>query len=147
MSDSVKTDSTQPIKKREKICYIGAPACFALEQACKTVMAAFREQSTKDHIGMYIVGSCLERPDFRDVDVRLIMDDDSFKRLFPGAYTMQAIWEFNPRWCLLTVAISKWLSDQTGLPIDFQFQPQTFANEKHPGKRHAVGLTFVPSED
>lgn len=132
---------------REKVSYIGAPACFALEQACKHLSDAFCEQSNVDHIGVYVVGSCLERPDWRDVDVRMIMDDASFARLFPGAQMIGgAVWEFDPRWCLLTVAVSQWLSKATGLPIDFQFQPMTFANERHKGRRHAVGLRFAPRE-
>lgn len=132
---------------RKKVAHIGAPACFALEQACKQVRDAFPEQTDADHIGMYIVGSALERPDWRDVDVRMMMDDASFLRLFPGVNLKAGTWEFDPKWCLLVVAISKWMSDQTGLPIDFQFQPTTHANERHKGRRHAAGLTFVREPD
>lgn len=128
---------------RSKVSHIGAPAVFALEQACKTLKAAFREEGEKDHIGIYVVGSALERADWRDVDVRMMMDDASFSRLFPGVNTEHGTWEFDPRWCLLVVAISKWMSDQTGLPIDFQFQPMTHANKRHKGQRHAMGLNFV----
>ena len=42
------------------------------------------------------------------------------------------------------VAISGWLSAQTGLPIDFQIQPQTHANEiMAKGPRNAVGLKMA----
>lgn len=133
-------------EKRKKFCYIGAPACFALEQACKHLADAFDDTDTIGHIGIYVVGSCLERPDFRDVDVRMIMDDKSFGDLFPRAQMTNAAWEFDPRWTLLTVAISNWLREQTGLPIDFQFQPMTFANDRHKGRRQAVGLRYVARE-
>lgn len=123
-------------ERRKKSCYVGAPAIFALEVACKQINAAFG-----DSYGCYLVGSALERPDWRDVDVRLIMSDDEFDRLFPGT-RKGALWEFDPRWLLLTVAISKWLSAQTGLPIDFQFQPQTHANKRHSGPRSALGLSL-----
>ena len=116
---------------RKKAPYVGAPAIFALEQACQQINAAF------DGFGCYLVGSALERPDWRDVDVRLIMADEEFDALFPDA---GRTWEFHPRWLLLTVAISGWLSKITGLPIDFQFQPQTHANKIHSGPRHALGL-------
>ncbi len=127
----------------KKASHIGAPAIFALEQAAKTLRAAFREETESDHIGIYVVGSSLERPDWRDVDVRMMMDDASFRRLFPSANIDPATWEFDPRWCLMVVTISKWLSDQTGLPIDFQFQPTSHANKRHKGRRHALGLNIV----
>lgn len=130
-------------EKRPKLCHIGAPAVFALEQACKLLRDAFRAETEQDHIGIYVVGSCLERPDFRDVDVRMMMDDASFSRLFPAANIDPATWEFDPRWCLMVVSISKWMSDQTGLPVDFQFQPMSRANALHKGKRHAMGLTIA----
>lgn len=118
-------------EKRQKGIYIGAPACFALEQACQLVRAAFGEY------GLYVVGSCLQRQDWRDVDVRYILPDDDFAALFPAAGDY---WEMDARWLLLTVSIAQWMSKMTGLPIDFQFQPQTLANERHPGPRSAIGL-------
>lgn len=117
----------------EKVSYIGAPAVFALEIACQTVSKAF------GGYGCYVVGSSMERADWRDVDVRLIMSDAEFSALFPDAGEH---WEFDPRWLLLTVSISGYLSKVTGLPIDFQFQPQTHANERHKGQRNAIGLTI-----
>ncbi len=140
------TETKQLPATRAKFCHIGAPACFALEQACKQIKDAFPELGEADRIGIYVVGSVLERPDWRDVDVRMMMDDASFARLFPTATLHSGAWEFDPRWCLLTVAISQWLRQQTGLPIDFQFQPMTHANKNHKGKRHAVGLRFVRPE-
>jgi hypothetical protein len=121
-------------EKRKKGVYIGAPACFALEQGCQIINDAF------GGFGCYVVGSALDRADWRDVDVRLIMEDDRFSALFPDAGQH---WEFNPRWLLLTISISYWLSKMTGLPVDFQFQPQTHANEQHKGKRSAMGLRII----
>ena len=127
---------------KRKVTHIGAPACFALEQVCKQVREAFSDPD--EYVGMFVVGSCLERADWRDVDVRMMMSDKAFARLFPNAILDHgAAWEFDPRWILLTVSISKWMSEQTGLPIDFQFQTMTYANEKHKGRRHSVGLRYV----
>jgi hypothetical protein len=120
--------------KRHKGCHVGAPAIFALEMACREINAAF------EGFGPYLVGSAIERPDWRDVDVRFIMPDDDFSKLFPDALTDGAGWEFDGRWLLLTVALSERLSKLTGLPVDFQFQPQTYANKRHHGPRHALGL-------
>lgn len=122
-----------PPPKRDKSCYVGAPAIFALELACQDLNRAF------GGYGCYLVGSALERADWRDVDVRMILDDEEFAALFPKAGTH---WEFDTRWLVMTVAISERLSKLTGLPIDFQFQPQSHANEVHKGRRNALGLNF-----
>jgi hypothetical protein len=121
-----------------KATYVGAPAIFALEQACREICDAF------DGYGCYLVGSSLERADWRDVDVRFIMADEDFAVLFPKA---GQYWEQDARWLLLTVAISERLSKVTGLPIDFQIQPQTHANERHKGKRNAMGLRIVKLQE
>lgn len=130
-------------KKRTKWNYLGAPAAFKLELACQHLHRAF------GGFGIYLVGSVLERPDWRDVDVRMILSDEEFAALFPDAQGGGS-WEFDARWLVMTVAISAWLKEQTGLPIDFQFQPQTHANERHGrGKgtqRNALGLIFARKE-
>lgn len=122
-------------EKPRKPSYIGAPAIFALELAARAISDAF------DGYGCYLVGSALERADWRDVDVRFIMRDEAFAKLFPDA--VMPMWEQDSRWLLLTVSISAWLSKATGLPIDFQFQPQTHANEKHPKNRNALGMRIA----
>lgn len=122
--------------KRTKFCYVGAPAIFLLDQALVPVVQAFDGYA-------YLVGSALERPDWRDVDVRLIMEDAAFKALFPDAPLTSASWELDTRWRLMTIAIAQHLSAVTGLPVDFQFQPQTFANEKHKGRRNPLGRAMA----
>jgi hypothetical protein len=120
---------------RKKASHIGAPAVFKLELACQQLHKAFPES-----FGCYLVGSAQERPDWRDVDVRCIMVDDEFTKMFPNGGLTPSAWEFDQRWLILTTSISQWLRDQTGLPIDFQFQAQTFANKAHPGQRSALGM-------
>lgn len=133
---------------RKKGVYVGAPAAFKLELACQHLYRAFVDHRGDSFGGIYLVGSALERPDWRDVDVRLILDDASFCRLFPDAGPVsQSRWEFDARWCILTTTISAWLSEQTGLPVDFQFQPQSHANERHKGRRNALGLIFAKEGD
>lgn len=121
--------------KRTKHLYIGAPACFKLELACRHLARAFGENC-------YIVGSVTERADWRDVDVVMILKDEDFQREFPDTNAQGVSWEFDPKWLVMTVALSDWLSAQTGLPVDFKFQPRTKANATHKGKRFAIGLSF-----
>jgi hypothetical protein len=88
----------------------------------------------------------LERPDFRDVDVVCMLDDKEFGALFPDAQFSERIasFEFDPRWLVLTVALSDWLTGQIGIPVDFKFQPTSFVNARHHGARHALGLRMQP---
>lgn len=126
--------------KSKKASYVGAPAYFKLEMALQQVNAAFPKS-----YGCFLVGSALDRPDWRDIDVRMILSDEDFHKLFPDA-EREPHFFFNPRWLLLTVAISDWLKAQTGLPVDFQFQPQSHANDRHKGRRNAIGLTITKHE-
>lgn len=77
----------------------------------------------------YLVGSALERVDFRDVDVRVILDDDEWHTLAEAVQVDD-----------LNLAISLWGQQVTGLPIDFQVQMQTEANVNFPGRRHPIGI-------
>jgi hypothetical protein len=95
----------------------------------------------------YLVGSALDRRDFGDVDVRIMLDDDVYDALFPAP-------RYHPQraqalWSMLCEAISAWGRQETGLPIDFQFQRQTEANsdESCAGRRNALGLGKWALED
>lgn len=129
-----ETETTLP--KRQKGVYVGAPACFALELACKQINDAFDGRC-------YLVGSALQRPDWRDIDIRFMMADDDFAALFPDCHNLEGTWEFDTRWLLMTTTISAWLSKETGLPVDFQFQPLGWANKRHDGPRNPIGSTYV----
>lgn len=77
----------------------------------------------------YLVGSSLQRADYRDVDVRIILDDDRYASL---------VAVMNPK--LLTLSLSLWGQKVTGLPIDCQVQAMTAANEEFDGPRDPIGL-------
>lgn len=79
----------------------------------------------------YLVGSALERPDYRDVDVRSILPDDEYDALFGQREDL---------WHLFCLAVSSLLSTMTGLPVDYQVQRQTQANEQYNGRRDALGI-------
>lgn len=77
----------------------------------------------------YLVGSAVTGPGWRDVDVRLILDDVTFASL-------AAILDVNR----LNLAMSLWGQQATGLPIDFQVQSMTDANSID-GPRHPIGMS------
>lgn len=121
-------------KPKWRANYVPAPHFYKLNQACVLINRAL------GGFGCYLVGSSLERRDFRDVDVRFIMDDSEYERMFRRPGDSNAGGWMNPLWSLICTTFSDWLSQQTGLPIDFQIQGQTAANEKHDGKRSALGV-------
>lgn len=100
---------------------------FRLDRACGLITAAFGTGS------VYLVGTAGigGHSGYRDVDVRLILDDDEFDVTCPT----------RERWALLCLTIGAWLRAETGLPVDFQVQQVTTANDRHGGKpRNPLGM-------
>lgn len=113
---------------------------FNLNRACQAIVDAFGWN-------VYHVGSSLrsltDGGPWRDVDVRCMLDDDEFDRMFPDAASAGNDWPRDARLGLMNVAISEWLSARTGLPVDFQFQRTTQANElfgRPDHQRSALGI-------
>jgi hypothetical protein len=82
--------------------------------------------------GTFHVGSSITRSDYHDVDLRCILGDSEFDALFNS--------QDDSKLKFLNVAVSEWVQARTGLPIDFQFQRMTEANEKFKGPRNSMGL-------
>jgi hypothetical protein len=101
---------------------------YQLDQACIAIGAAFGTHP-------YLVGSAGVGNDgngYRDVDVRLMLDDAGFAKACPT----------RERWELLCLAIGTYLSQRTGLPVDFQIQRTREANERFGGKpRNPLGIS------
>lgn len=93
----------------------------------------------------YLVGTAVTSKEWRDVDVRLILEDDEFDALLgpiPGGMPRA-----NAKWTALCLAFAALGKQMTGLPIDFQIQRRTQANARYPGPREALGLVgarFAP---
>ena len=96
---------------------LGEPMHMGLMAALMIVEQAFNETP-------YMVGSATQIRNFRDVDVRLIMNDDKFDILFgdTGGHTTAF-------WTLTCISISAWLKQCTGLPVDFQIQRRSRVKE------------------
>lgn len=99
---------------------------YNLDAACRLVSRAF------DGGPPYLVGSAADgsADSYRDVDVRLMLDDAEFAAVCPTL----------ARWELLCLAISAYLSERTGLPVDFQIQRTREANERYHGPRNPLGM-------
>lgn len=98
---------------------------YNLDAACCIIRRAFGHPP-------YLVGTAGvgDATAYRDVDVRLMLDDDEFAAACPT----------RARWELLCVAISTYLSERTGLPVDFQIQLTSIANERFDKPRNPVGM-------
>lgn len=103
--------------------YLPMPAFIRLDHAAALVHKAFGTRP-------YLVGSATERPDYRDVDLRLILDDAEFDALFAERPAL---------WSLICLTVSDFLGTASALPVDFQIQRRTDANAAYPGLRNPVG--------
>lgn len=109
-------------------CYLDAPDLDRLDMASVLVRQALDTP--------YLVGSCLARPDYRDVDIRVVLDDKRYRSLFGAAGHR------DPLRHMLQVAITEHYVRATGLRIDFQIQQRTRANELYAeaGRVHPLGV-------
>lgn len=97
-------------------CQLTTRELASLNLACVPLREAFGHPP-------YLVGSVEQGDrDYRDVDVRLILPDDEYDTTFGGN---QLIWH------VFCWAVAEWLTAQTGLPVDFQAQRMTEANDKY----------------
>ena len=124
----------QPVSAaKQRFNYLSPPQLHTLRQAMQPINEAFDDVA-------YLVGSVLTRPDYRDVDVRFIFDDDRFRHFF-GPELDQHHGHATALWTSLAVTYSRELSRQTGLNVDFQFQARSVANDgsdRHAGTRDAL---------
>lgn len=112
---------------------VGMPASILLHKFGEHVRAAF------GHVP-YWVGSSLgeERTAWRDVDVRLILPDEDYEKLGfgdPVGYPQNC--HSNACWVSTVLVWSYFGKYLTGLPIDFQVQPSSWA-AKEKGPRGAL---------
>ncbi len=102
---------------------------FLIDEACKPIFDAFDEHP-------YLVGTALPasmggRGEYRDVDVRLMLDDDAWRAL-------RILGQHVP--AFVSIMIGRYLSEASGLPIDFQIQHAPTANELFKGPRNPLGI-------
>ena len=114
--------------QKRRACYLSVQELYNLNVNCAPLAKLYG-------YGVYLVGSVLTRANYRDVDVRCILADEEFDRMFGTDEELVA-----KRTRFLGVAISEWLSNRTSLPVDFQFQRQTEANKEFDGTRSALGV-------
>lgn len=112
------------------------PATLKLQWFGRVVHEFFGEYPY--HVGSSLKCTLGRADTWRDVDVRLILADEDFDALF-GKLTRPRC--LNLKWNAACLAFSALGRDMTDLPIDFQIDRQTEANEDY-GKepRSAIGI-------
>ncbi len=111
---------------------VGMPQAMLLDLFGDQVWSAFDKPA-------YLVGSALREKSWRDVDIRLILDEDEWNALDLGDHKLG--WSgASAKWMALCLAFSALGKQMTGLPIDFQIQYKPDANERHKGCREPIGL-------
>lgn len=108
-------------QKPRPVIGVGSPAVLYLEQFGEVCNDAFGSTA-------YLVGSAARGKVWRDVDVRVILDDSEFYRLC-GHSALNG-----PVWTAFAMAFSALGEKMTGLPIDFQLQGTTHANGQYGGE-------------
>ncbi|MDQ7818732.1 MAG: hypothetical protein RDU14_17025 [Melioribacteraceae bacterium] len=127
---SINIRKTEDIQGIKIVGGVGMPATLYLDEFGSQVWSAFGKPP-------YLVGSALESKQWRDVDVRLILDDEIYKAMELGDPSCT---HTNAKWVSLCLAYSALGKAITGLPIDFQIQQQSDANKNFKGPRSALGM-------
>lgn len=99
---------------------------FRLDLACNPIADAYGHSP-------FLVGSAMTVSHPRDIDVRLILDDEQYDRLIPTPAIRT----------VLSFALTAYLVQATGLPIDFGIQRRTEANAQHPHPRNPLGGRYL----
>ena len=122
---------------------VGWPAIQKLTEFGSQVWSAFGHPPY--HVGSSLTGDFStdrsKRREWFDVDVRLILPDDEYEAWGLGKPNLP---HSNGKWISLCWAYSELGRAMTGLPVDFQIQQQTLANEEFPSVdgclRSALGI-------
>lgn len=105
---------------------VGMPETLKLEEFGQLLFDIFGDMA-------YHVGSSLEKKTgWRDVDIRLIMDDEKYEKMRFGKPSEE---HGNDKWRRVCLNLSMLGKQITGLPIDFQIQQRTIANERFNRKK------------
>jgi hypothetical protein len=126
---------------------VGMPFCLLLQQFGEHLYQAFGQVP-------YWVGSSLDpekKDGWRDVDVRIMLPDDEYEaRGFGDVKGYPHNCHSNGRWCSTILAWSCFGRHITGLPIDFQIQPLSWANAnegRHAGKSRGALFDLARAQD
>ena len=112
-----------------KVSFLTTAEFAKLNHASTIVVECFGWGTT------YLVGSATQKDSYRDVDIRTVLPDEDFDAMFGGKVFF---------WSLFCLGVATYLREVTGLPIDYQVQRRTEANENFAGQRNPIGTRGRP---
>lgn len=112
---------------------VGMPTQLYLNDFGQLVLDAFGEVA-------YWVGSSSRGPGWRDVDIRVILND---ARYAAEGYGRPEDAHSNAKWVAQCKVWSAYGKQMTGLPIDFQIQQTSHANKEYGKPEHIRCPLFV----
>lgn len=110
---------------------VGMPFILQLQDFGEHVYRAW------GHVAYHVGSSLREKHGWRDVDVRLMLPDDVYSAMGFGDPDRT---HDNAKWVSTVLAWSAFGKSLSGLPVDFQIQPVTYANEKFKGQQRSALL-------
>jgi hypothetical protein len=113
--------------ERKRVTWLRVDEVRLLDHWCRNLRQTF-----PNALGVYLVGSVLERQDYRDVDVRIVMRQEC-GNFGPHMFGEIALLDLN-------LLLSLWGQEQTGLPIDCQLQSWDESQKYAERPRHARGI-------
>lgn len=120
---------------------VGMPEWLYLNEFGRAIRTTFG-------VSPYLVGSALVGKEWRDVDVRLILDDEAAIFNIPdGLIKLGEKNSPHTSWAYLCAAFSELGRKMTGLPIDFQIQTLCSAIQYKGRPKHALGLKIGESPE
>ncbi len=101
---------------------VGMPESLFLDEFGSHLRFAF------GHTAYHVGSSLNKKTGWRDVDVRLLLPDEEWAAMELGDPGDP---HRNGKWVAFTLAFSALGKQMTGLPVDFQLQQQSWANERY----------------
>jgi hypothetical protein len=106
---------------------VGFPETVKLDQFGYFILQAF------GHTPFQVGSSVVNKRGWHDVDIVLILPDDEYRALGfimgDNECSMR-----DTKWLCYSMAFTTLGRDMTGLPIDFKFQSQSYANKHYPAQ-------------
>lgn len=107
--------------------FVGMPAALYLDEFARLLRGFFQTE-------VYLVGSALERKDWHDLDIRVILPDDRFVEF---GEPDKRFW--NLKWTALCLAFTALGEKMIGCKIDFQVEQQSYVEAHCKGARLSIG--------
>ena len=114
--------------EKKRTNFVRVPNLFILEKECYLLRQAMGAMC-------YLVGSALTTDNYNDVDIRMIMSDEAYEKLFGDSTCEQSLF-----WNVLCTLISRDLSEKSHEKVDFQIQSMEHANKRHAYSRQPMGM-------